>query len=213
MTQPLHADPALAALLAAVVADPGDDLARLAYADRCDELGDPGRAEFVRAQIHADRRGIEDGLIAQATLAARGAAWRDEALRGLPWMNWVTGFRRGFVAEVRLSLEDFVAHAAALFARCPVEEVLLTDRHPYLLSGEGVPTRRVWGGWPDEGYLHHADCLPWPLFRLLGGGSLHGGPVNRPHCRAYEAEAEAWDALSRACVRFGRAAAGLPLLP
>ena len=39
------------ALLAAVCADPDDDTRRLAFADWCDENGQPERAEFVRLQI------------------------------------------------------------------------------------------------------------------------------------------------------------------
>src|SRR5205814_2112647 len=42
------------ALLAAIVADPADDAARLAYADWLDEHGRPERAEFIRAQVEAD---------------------------------------------------------------------------------------------------------------------------------------------------------------
>lgn len=39
------------AMTRAVVADPGDDLARLAYADACEEAGHPLRTEFVRLQV------------------------------------------------------------------------------------------------------------------------------------------------------------------
>jgi len=38
-------------LLAAILADPADDLARLAWADCQEEKGDPIRAAFVRAQV------------------------------------------------------------------------------------------------------------------------------------------------------------------
>jgi uncharacterized protein (TIGR02996 family) len=40
------------ALLAAILATPGDDTVRLAFADWCDENGEADRAEFIRLQIH-----------------------------------------------------------------------------------------------------------------------------------------------------------------
>lgn len=43
-------DVTLAGLLKAVLAEPSSDFARLAYADRCEELGDDARAEFIRVQ-------------------------------------------------------------------------------------------------------------------------------------------------------------------
>lgn len=43
------------ALLAAVCADPADDLPRLAYADLCEERGDLARAEYVRLSVTAAR--------------------------------------------------------------------------------------------------------------------------------------------------------------
>lgn len=45
----------LRALLAAIVADPGDDTARLAYADCLQEHGNDARASFIRLQIDAER--------------------------------------------------------------------------------------------------------------------------------------------------------------
>jgi uncharacterized protein (TIGR02996 family) len=39
------------ALLNAVIADPGDDLPRLVFADWCDEHGEPDCAEFIRLQV------------------------------------------------------------------------------------------------------------------------------------------------------------------
>ncbi len=48
------------ALLAAVLADPGDDAPRLVYADWLDEHGEPERAEFIRVQIDLDRMAEDD---------------------------------------------------------------------------------------------------------------------------------------------------------
>ena len=45
----------LRALLAAIVADPADDTARLVYADCLQEHGNTPRADFIRFQIEAER--------------------------------------------------------------------------------------------------------------------------------------------------------------
>jgi uncharacterized protein (TIGR02996 family) len=45
----------LQALLAAIVANPSDDVARLAYADCMEEQGNAPRAQFIRLQIEAER--------------------------------------------------------------------------------------------------------------------------------------------------------------
>ena len=45
------ADPTLTALLRAICAAPADLSTRLIYADRCEEVGDVARAEFVRVQV------------------------------------------------------------------------------------------------------------------------------------------------------------------
>ncbi len=39
-------------------------------------------------------------------------------------------FRRGFVAKITLPTADFLAHAGALGAACPLERVTLSDREP-----------------------------------------------------------------------------------
>ncbi|MBY0456947.1 MAG: TIGR02996 domain-containing protein, partial [Gemmataceae bacterium] len=44
------------ALLAAVAANPADDLPRLVYADWCDENDRPVRAEFIRLQIEIAKK-------------------------------------------------------------------------------------------------------------------------------------------------------------
>jgi uncharacterized protein (TIGR02996 family) len=57
-----------AALLAAILADPADDTVRLAFADWCEENGDPERAEFIRLLIGLARlpdRGSEAETLAR----------------------------------------------------------------------------------------------------------------------------------------------------
>lgn len=140
-------------------------------------------------------------------------------------------YRRGFVVEVRCTLAAFAGGpcgrcrgsgrvsgydrnasercpvcdgtgrtagiAADLFRRHPVERVALTDRVPAHWTAIGHPY-----GWvrvPEN----VPAWLPEPLYRLLWPDGIQQG---------YPTVDAAWDALSAACVAYGRSLAGLPRL-
>ena len=67
------------ALRQAVIASPEDDLPRLVYADWLDEAGDPGRAEFIRAQVQLAKTAPWEPFAVQAKYR------RPELLAGTPW--------------------------------------------------------------------------------------------------------------------------------
>ena len=69
------------ALLAAIVADPADDTARLAYADCIEENGNSARAEFIRLQIEAERIFAPRLLEVPITLGIRNERHTDDVLR------------------------------------------------------------------------------------------------------------------------------------
>jgi len=71
----------LQALLAAVVADPADDTARLVYADCLEESGNAARAAFIRLQIEAEHHHPDSNT--RATLEGRA-----EALLAENWAEW-----------------------------------------------------------------------------------------------------------------------------
>src|SRR5215211_6223376 len=71
----------LQALLAAVVADPSDDTARLVYADCLEESGNAPRAQFIRTQIEAER--LHPDSNARAELESKA-----EALFAEHWIEW-----------------------------------------------------------------------------------------------------------------------------
>lgn len=71
----------LEALLAAVVANPADDVARLVYADCLEENGNEPRARFIRLQIEAER--FHPNSRARADLTAEAAA-----LFATHWPDW-----------------------------------------------------------------------------------------------------------------------------
>src|SRR4051812_11164703 len=104
-----------AALLAAIVADPDDDTARLVYADYLEEKGgeeNTARAQFIRAQIELAPP-IQKGegarrreLLAQAKRLHKqyGAAWaapvfdalgtkNEKSWREIHYDGWDRGFR------------------------------------------------------------------------------------------------------------------------
>jgi uncharacterized protein (TIGR02996 family) len=113
--------------------------------------------------------------------------------------------RRGFVAEVALALADFERHARDIFSAHPVERVALSGRAPYW-NGAG----HTWydssrGVDPFVANIHERSELPPALFVRLEG---QAGGEHR--WRAYPSRQAALDALSAACVAFGRSLAGLP---
>jgi uncharacterized protein (TIGR02996 family) len=69
------------ALLAAIVADPSDDTARLAYADCIEEHGNSPRAEFIRLQVQAER--LHPNSNTRAALEEQA-----EALFAEHWLEW-----------------------------------------------------------------------------------------------------------------------------
>ena len=143
-----------AALLQSVLDNPSDDGVRLAYADAMEEAGELDRAEFIRVQVelapYADRNLVGDvGLAGRIDSLRRrerelldcGHAWMHAPppLRpsnrwarrndGLAWLSEPTigwAFRRGFVARVECSADDWLRHADAITIAHPVEQVRLT---------------------------------------------------------------------------------------
>lgn len=69
------------ALLAAIVADPGDDVARLVYADCLEERGSDPRARFIRLQIEAQRHHPDSRAHADLTSEV-------SALFEAHWIDW-----------------------------------------------------------------------------------------------------------------------------
>src|SRR5262245_55204692 len=107
-----HAD---AAFLRSVAANPDDDLPRLVYADYLDERGDP-RGEFVRLQVERPRLPPDDPRRAEWSARERELLRRhgDEWLGPLTRIVSGHAFRRGFVEDVVVMTEAFVAHADVL---------------------------------------------------------------------------------------------------
>src|SRR5262245_28753516 len=116
--------------LEAIRAEPDEVLHRLAYADWLEDIGDEEdrvRAEFIHAQC-------ERATLHPAEPRARALARREQQLlqrhepawagRARDWaVRWA--FRGGFVAEVTLTVEQFLAHGEDLFVHFPIRRVAL----------------------------------------------------------------------------------------
>ncbi len=125
------------ALLSAILAQPDEDVPRLAYADWLDEHGDQlarVRAEFVRVQIAlaglpTNARDLDLEARAKRLLEEHCVNWL-APLRadGEPLLRGLTHglFRRGFVEVVWMPATWFVAKAEMLFARVPARELRVT---------------------------------------------------------------------------------------
>jgi uncharacterized protein (TIGR02996 family) len=125
------------ALLAAILAQPDEDVPRLAYADWLDEHGgasDRARAEFVRVQIAlarvpANTRDLDLEGHQKRLLALHRTDWLAPLQAdGEPLPRGVAHgqFRRGFVEVVRMPAMWFATRAEFLFARAPVRELCVT---------------------------------------------------------------------------------------
>jgi uncharacterized protein (TIGR02996 family) len=242
-------------LLQVIREHPADNLPRRAYADWLEETGDTNRAEFIRIQVQlAELAECEHVDKAQARsncprcdyecrvwhLLVKGpdywARWA-EPLPSLmrvppqrprtPWdMPWV--FARGFVAQVRLTCDEFMGPGAAgsIFQAHPVERVDLKDKRARRCTwGRREP---VWEWTPIdhtgsktqvvifEGD-YSAPPAPRDYLQEARGRLPSAGAEFIPSCLykllqgtptlSYRSEDAARLALSRACVSWGQAEA------
>lgn len=120
------------ALLAAILANPADDTARLVYADWLTENGQADRGEFIRIEIelaHTPPLTDEDERRRQVLHTRRSellkvhkAAWLAPFLA----QTRDTSFERGFVSSLSMSAQTFLHHAPAWFAITPLTRIKFT---------------------------------------------------------------------------------------
>lgn len=203
-------------LLRAVLCDPGDDTARLAFADYQEEHGGEGWAYLIRqwGQPTVCPVGASADVCFYPGPAA-GTHYTVKLAEGRVGVQYVV--RRGFVDEIRCPAAAFTEDfARELFARHPVTRVVLTDREPqqWLPEIRGLPpgcaNRWFWSvRGPDSsvpGYPHYVPRgVQWSAVWLRA----------KWYCDTptYDTADAANAALSDACVAWGRSLAGLPPLP
>ncbi len=195
-------------LLRAVLENPDCDTTRLVFADWLDENGEGERAAFIRWQVRnrfthpyprvSYRKWFQPWWKGRAVRVNR---WGDEGCelllirkRGAHEYGAATSHymqvNRGFVQYIRISAEDFFREAAVIFHTQPVTHVSIAD------SVEAHdPAAQLW--------RVHVPVAP--LSQLPMKFRAYLGPAGTRRA--------VLDALSYACVSYGRQLAGLPPLP
>jgi uncharacterized protein (TIGR02996 family) len=148
------------ALLAAVLANPGDDLPRLVLADWLEESGQPAlvaRAHFIRAQVEAaslpegspDRAACEEK--AADLYRDYGAGWNATLPEWTTWSDTLFRYHRGFVAELITTPRRLFRDAHELAAVAPVTQLQVrTTNTPNTLmhyAKDWPWFERVWTLW------------------------------------------------------------------
>lgn len=131
------------ALLAAIIADPDDNLPRLAYADWCEEGGNLANADFIRSQI------------ADPNLYILANSHDGVTLR----------WQRGFVCGVICPLSWWLKHGPRQVHQHPLEAVEITDRAPFH-HGDSWIWQFASSDPDDPAPEHPISCLPFALYIL-----------------------------------------------
>lgn len=209
-------------LLDAILAQPQDDLPRLAYADYLEETGtDLARAEFIRVQLLTARLaepcGCTDDIPCRPHLregvltAAHAARWFSAAMDCPCHHNGTARFvianqlqvtdahfHRGFVYKIACSLATWQQHGKHLVQTQPIEQVTLFDRSPSQWSPDG---RWYWySQYSNTGYLR--DRLPPEIYQCLPRGVRE----DSDDVMVYTTQEEANTALSVAALLWAQAA-------
>lgn len=209
------------ALIRSILAAPADDAPRLVYADWLDERGRAEDAEFIRVQVELARLGFDGAFHVDALGHLRQVPAEVERLQERQLELWMGGhgkpdlpeelatwpmyihnprgqslrIRRGFVERIACFAGVFPEIAAGLFARQPVVQIRLLDLEPLRVEEKGY----VWDSARTDDYRPFSHEVPAALWDHL----FEAGVVTYPTAD------EATAALSWACVRHGRARAGL----
>ncbi len=129
------------ALLAAVLANPEDDVPRLVFADWMEESGQPAlvaRAHFIRAQVESaqlpegdpDRAACERK--ADDLYREYGAGWNAVLPGWVTWNDTSLRYSRGFVSELGVTPRRLFRDAYELMAVAPIDTVhIRTDVTAY----------------------------------------------------------------------------------
>jgi uncharacterized protein (TIGR02996 family) len=218
----------------AIVTDPADLQVRLVFADWLEEQGESDRAEFIRLQVELDALTDMDVSGLSNYTVVNGMTMREWRLKQVQcnrllsnekYRKWIPlfgvdvggpdgrahgRFRKGFCDRIELPTDAFMEHCADLFRCHPIEEVGLTDResnHPT----EPISSHLFRGWYGLRNTLIDEDDLPPDLWRCMEPVMPTILPVDSGW-KMYFTTEEANDALSQACVWYGRRMAGLPEL-
>lgn len=127
--------------LDSIIEDPEDDTPRLVFADWLEEQGEEDRAQFIRVQCEHEQlpsgnsKRPELRRIAMELLVENEsrwlADWKDKMIR------W--DFHRGFLRDVVMLPQDFLAHSDRLFKEQPVIGFSFLESNGTPISADAVP--------------------------------------------------------------------------
>ncbi len=123
-----------AALIKAVIENPDDDAPRLAYADWCDQRGDP-RGRFIRVQLELAPIEYDQEKENRWPLKYESMALLEK--HGHEWMPSQhphiikCKMHRGFVAGIDITATSFLNHFADMSALYPIQYVDVLDLVPH----------------------------------------------------------------------------------
>lgn len=204
-----HFDPADGPrLMRGILENPADDQPRLSYSDWLEERGDLEQAAIIRLQCEISR--LESILKSSKTDEIETAKLKLNSLYDIESQKLISNgyyrlgikgmnatYVRGFVSEIQLTCEQFLAHAEQLFREHPITRVVLTDVIMRFVNADGIELN---GKLPDDllKHLRYESTSTW---------------LNGRRFLTYDSsEHAAKDALSDACVAYGRQLAELPPL-
>lgn len=202
-------------LLAAIIADPDDDLVRLAYADALEERGLPGddaRCDLIHVQLAiADaerecrcRRCKPGGQHTNGPCAVRmvtvfdGTRSESATVHERELLEWqraacplpgLTTWIRGFVHQIDCTTAQWKKHGKRLVREHPIRVVRLTDKTPWQLNGDG----NVWVH-PDHLRGEYGGyALPkWLWTALLRNGLIQPTKRTVEQCLAILSDSALW---------------------
>jgi uncharacterized protein (TIGR02996 family) len=175
------------ALLSAVLADPDDDLPRLAYADWLDEHGDDDRAEFIRAGVELSHLPPNEDRHAQLAARCRHLEERRRGdwLAGAPPGVVVADFERGFPRRVGPPLRNYTdrllgrEHFAAMKRALELFPLRVFSGRLLGTASSSVARSRQ-SVYPERGHSPLEILARWPLLERftaldLGMGGISSG--------------------------------------
>ncbi len=185
-----------AALLAAIIEQPADDLVRLAYADWLEESEQCNRAAAIRYALWVSRANL---------------GWPEEPVESAHWNDdhnhWLAhgltcGSSRGFMSLVSCPLAAWLDHGAEVCRQHPVERVDLSDKSPHVREYSGGCERYCWyrGSLDSSAQTSVGpERLPEAIWRILCPGSKPSDYFVK-----YDTPELAEAALSAALIRYAR---------
>lgn len=210
-------------LIEAIVENPEDDLARLAYADWLEEQGDPHHhAEFIRLQMRREGLWV-NGYYSSLDYRIGGLHlnhaydWLEEFYPLAVCFAKLENWERGFPWKIECDSVTWEDFGKKLVKRFPLTYVTLTDKKPrqcYVTLTDKTPSQCSdgWRFWwssstplakqinkdPSPKDFNPKEILPKEWFELAWPG--HGRDCNWPE----GSEKSCLDRVSKSCLEWAR---------